>query len=68
MTAGDPSATDAVVDAHQALIVAETRVTFLRDARDEAIRAAIRDGVTAYRIAQELGMSQMQVGRIAKAG
>lgn len=65
MTGGQ---TDAVVDAHQALLAAEVEVSRLRDARDDAIRAAVREGVSAYRIAQELGMSQMQVGRIAKAG
>lgn len=67
MTA-DPHATDAIVDAHQALLAAEVEVSRLRDARDEAIRAAVAGGVTAYKVAQELGMSQQQIGRIVKAG
>lgn len=61
------NATDDVVDLHQALLEAEVRVSRLRAERDEAIRVAIRDGATAYRLAHELGLSQMQVGRIAKA-
>ena len=54
---------------HAAHVAAcEDRLRLLREGRDEAIRAAIADGVTMYRIAQLVGIRQQSVARIRDAG
>lgn len=46
----------------------EARLRRTREARDEAIRAAIAEGMTMYRVAQIVGISQQSVARIRDAG
>lgn len=46
---------------------AEERLRLFRSGRDEAIRAAIQDGMSMYRIAQIVGISQQSVARIRDA-
>lgn len=55
-------------EAARGLDMLEDGVAQERARRDEAIRAAVAGGISAYRVAQYLGISQMQVGRIVKAG
>lgn len=52
---------------HDALLAAEATVTDLRARRDQAIRDAIAGGMSAYRIAQTLGISQPAVAKIRDA-
>lgn len=49
------------------VVAAEERLRLIRDGRDEAIRAAIADGMSMYRIAQVVGISQQAVARIRDA-
>ena len=55
-------------EAMRGIEMLEASIAQERERRDNAIRAAVAGGMTAYKIAQELGMSQQQVGRIIKAG
>lgn len=58
-----------ILDEHTARVADARRV--LEDElrlRDEAIRALLREGVSAYRVAQVTGLSQSLIGRIKAAG
>ena len=46
---------------------AEAMAGRFRDDRNAAIRAAIRDGMSMYRVAQIIGISQQAVARIRDA-
>ena len=58
-----------ILDEHTARVADARRVLEeeLR-LRDEAIRALLREGVSAYRVAQVTGLSQSLIGRIKAAG
>ena len=58
-----------ILDEHTARVADARRV--LEDElrlRDEAIRSLLREGVSAYRVAQVTGLSQSLIGRIKAAG
>lgn len=59
---------DTLRESHAALAAAETTVQAERAARDQAIRNAISAGMSMYRIAQIVGISQQAVARIRDAG
>ena len=58
-----------ILDEHTARVADARRVLEeeLR-LRDEAIRSLLREGVSAYRVAQVTGLSQSLIGRIKAAG
>ena len=55
---------DALVEAQEALASAELARSDARAARNLIIREAVRDGMTAYRVAQILGISPQAVSKI----
>lgn len=57
-----------VLECQARLAAAEGVTTEARDARNAAIVRALRSGVTAYRIAQVLGLSQTAVAKIRSRG
>lgn len=52
----------------EALDHAEQSTARFRGARDDAIREAIKEGMSMYRVAQVVGISQQAVARIRDAG
>ena len=52
---------------HQEVASLEDELSAAREVRDAAIREAVDSGVTKYRVAKEIGLTEMQVGRITKA-
>jgi DNA-binding NarL/FixJ family response regulator len=53
---------------HARLLDAEDNVAEVRAERDQTICDAIAQGVSAYKNAQELGISEAAVAKIKKAG
>lgn len=53
--------------AQRRLRQAEATVSRLRQTRDDLIRTALRDGMTAYRVAAVLGVTQRAVHKIRDA-
>lgn len=56
-----------LTQAHEAVAQADDAARAARAARDRLIRQAIADGMTAYRIAQILGIQQSAVAKIRHA-
>lgn len=53
---------------HHAVTEADTKASSARQARDSLIRELAADGVTAYRIAKTLGISQTAATKIIRSG
>lgn len=53
---------------HREVASLENELSAAREVRDTAIREAVDSGATKYRVAKEIGLTEMQVGRITKAG
>ena len=62
----DLAPTARTVELHERLQEAERSVADLRAQRDQAVRDAISSGISAYRVAQVLGISQQAVAKIRR--
>lgn len=58
---------DELASLHRAVTEADDAAKRARQARDDCIRRLVAEGVTAYRIAQTLGISQPAVAKIVRA-
>ena len=58
--------TDVLAGAQAALAAAEDAAAAARAARDREIRRAVRSGLSMYRVAQLLGISQTAVRKIVR--
>lgn len=61
------STEDTLRDCQAAVAQATDDLAAKRETRDDAIRAAIRDGMTMYRVAQIVGIRQQTVAQIRDA-
>lgn len=58
---------DELTKMHRAVAEADDAARRARQVRDDYIRRLVGEGVTAYRIAQTLGISQPAVAKIIRA-
>lgn len=61
------SAEDTLRDCQAAVVQATDDLAAKRETRDDAIRSAIRDGMSMYRVAQIIGIRQQTVAQIRDA-
>ena len=55
-----------VIDLADACKAAKDHWDVMKEIRDKKIRQAVRLGATRYRIAQETGITESQIGRIVR--
>jgi DNA-binding NarL/FixJ family response regulator len=63
----DETWNDQLATLHQAVAAADDEAKRARQARDDYIRQLVAEGVTAYRIAKNLGLSKNAVVKIVRA-